>query len=268
MTGFLEAAVARARRDVAERRARLPVERLREAPARPRGAAFVEAIARRDRVNVIAECKRRSPSRGVLREPYDAAALARAYADHGAAAISVLTDAEDFGGSLEDLGRARAAAPGIPILRKDFLVDAYQVAESRTAGADAVLLIAAALTEEDLRGLLREAEGLGLAALVEVHDEDDLARAVRAGALVIGVNARDLRTLSLHPERSLALIDQVREGSVAVAESGLRGPGDVAPLRAAGYDAFLIGEHLVTQDDPGAALSEIVAGGSVAGAAP
>ena len=260
MKGFLEEAVADARKDVARLRSGSPARELLAGARYPQGGRFLEAVSRADRVNVIAECKRRSPSRGTLREPYDAAALARAYADHGAAAISVLTEARHFGGSLDDLRTVRAAVPKALLLRKDFLVDPYQIAESAAAGADAVLLIAAALKTPDLHALREAARDLGLAALVEVHDGRELGRALEAGAEIVGVNARDLTTLEVRQERALELADAIPDTCVAVAESGLRRPEDVTRRRDAGYDAFLIGEHLLTQEDPGAALAELLAG--------
>ncbi len=249
MAGAATAARERARAG------RAGVER-RAAAQTPRAQAFVDALAR-DGVSVIAECKRRSPSRGVLRADYDPGAIAAAYEAAGAAAISVLTDAGFFDGALEHLSEVRAQV-AIPVLRKDFLSDPFQLVEARAAGADAILLIVAGLTDAALRSLLSEADGLGLAALVEVHDRDEVDRALAAGATVIGVNSRNLRTL----EVDLALHDAVAgllpESCVAVAESGLRTGADLTRLRALGYDAFLIGERFMTDVDPGDGLRALL----------
>ncbi len=206
---------------------------------------------------VIAEMKRRSPSGGALRADLDAAAVARGYADAGAAGLSVLTDGPDFGGSLDDLVAARGAV-GIPVLRKDFTVDPVQVAEARVAGADAVLLIAAVLNDETLAACLDAARRSGVDALVEVHDEPEAVRAVDAGARCIGVNNRDLRTL----RTDLATFARVRRliprDVVIVAESGVRSDGDVRRLVGEGADGVLVGEVLMRSEDPGAACAALV----------
>lgn len=209
----------------------------------PRGRLFRERLTGPG-WNVIAECKRRSPSGGILAHGYDPVRIARAYEAEGAAAISVLTEPAFFDGSLEHLAAVREAV-GVPLLRKDFIVDRYQVLEARAAGADAVLLIVAALDDRALVGLLRDADALGLAALVEAHDAGEVARAVDAGAGIIGVNNRDLRSLEVHVDRAAALADGIPGDVVAVAESGLRTGAQLAALRAAGFDAFLVGETLM-----------------------
>lgn len=260
---LLAAIVACARRIVEVRRAAEPMaalERRAEAAA-PRGDAFVEALSRADRLNVIAECKRRSPSRGVLCERYEPAVIAGAYASAGAAAVSVLTEPAFFDGCLSHLRAVRERVE-IPVLRKDFIVDEYQLLEARAAGADAVLLIVAALGGEGVQRLAKRAAGLGLAALVEAHDRDEVRVAADAGARVIGINNRNLRTLAVDPDASLRLADAIPRGTIAVAESGLRAAADLRRLRGEGYDAFLVGERLVTAPDPGAALRELVAGGA------
>jgi indole-3-glycerol phosphate synthase len=205
---------------------------------------------------IIAECKRRSPSKGILRDQYDPAAHARAYADAGAAAISVLTEPTFFDGDPQHLRGGRAAG-AIPLLRKDFIVSEYQLLEAAVLGADAALLIVGALAPRDLKRLLAAAADLGLAALVEVHDVDELQRALDAGARIVGVNSRNLRTLSV----DLGVLDTVAArlppGVTAVAESGIRRPEDLARLAAVGYHAFLVGERLIAQADPGAALREL-----------
>jgi indole-3-glycerol phosphate synthase len=203
--------------------------------------------------SVIAEVKRRSPSKGDLAAIPDPAALARSYAAGGAAAISVLTEQRRFGGSIEDL-RAVRAAVDTPILRKDFIVSAYQVVEARAAGADLVLLIVAALTDDELRRLHDEARELGLTVLVEVHDEAETERAVTLGAELVGVNARNLKTLAVHDDTFGRLAPLVPEGRVLVAESGIFGPDDVARFVRQGARAVLVGEALVKDGDPEGAV--------------
>jgi indole-3-glycerol phosphate synthase len=256
----LEAIVAAARRRVEARRAVVPLARLeRQAAERtPRGHEFLGALTRPG-INVIAECKRRSPSRGILRPSgYEAAAIGSAYARAGAAAISVLTEPTFFDGDLSHLDAVRREVD-CPLLRKDFIVSEYQIVEARAAGADAVLLIAGAVSDAVLRRLWRCADAHGLAALVEVHDREDLGRALGAEAQLIGVNQRNLKTLAVDPGAAASLIDDLPDDCVAVAESGLRSGADLARLREAGYDAFLIGEHLMTASDPGAALEALMA---------
>jgi indole-3-glycerol phosphate synthase len=262
--GVLGAIVAAARCAVAERRARLPLAdlaaRARDAapPRAAAGVAFVHALTAGGPVRVIAECKRRSPSRGVLRADYDPVALARGYAAAGAVAISVLTEPAFFDGALAHLS-AVTAAVGVPALRKDFVVDEYQVVEAAAAGAGAVLLIVAALDDAGLRGLLERADRWGLAALVEAHDAAEIARAVAAGARVIGVNNRDLRTLEVATATAEDLAARIPGECIAVAESGIRSGEDAARLAQRGYDAVLVGERFVTAPDPGAAVQRFIA---------
>ena len=257
---LLATIVAATERIVAVRKATQPAAVLEQlgAARSPRGAAFAAGLGRPDAVNVIAECKRRSPSRGVLKADYDPVAQARIYDGAGAVAISVLTEPTFFDGALAHLAAVRDAVAA-PLLRKDFVVDEYQLLEARAHGADAVLLIAGALDDGRLAALHRAAGALGLAALVEVHDVDELDRAVSAGASLVGVNNRDLRTLQVDVAASERLAARLPRGVTAVSESGLRTPGDVARLHAMGYAAFLIGERLMTSADPGAALRDIVA---------
>jgi indole-3-glycerol phosphate synthase len=266
--------IAATRRVVAVREEREPLAALRErvlrladaskSPASPggtldaRGGRFVAALARRDRINVIAECKRRSPSRGVIRADYEPAAIARGYADAGAAAVSVLTEPTFFDGALEHLIAVRAAVD-VPVLRKDFIVSEYQMLEAKAAGADAVLLIVAALSPSELRSLSDSAAEWGMDALVEVHSADELSAALDSGALVIGVNNRNLRTLEVDVKASEDLMALMPRDVVAVSESGLRTPDDLTRLRQLGYRAFLIGERLMTAPDPGMALRELLA---------
>ena len=222
----------------------------------PRGPAFEAALGMTGRVNVIAECKRRSPSRGVLMHDYDPVAIARQYERGGAAAISVLTEPTFFDGALEHLTAVRAAV-GVPLLRKDFVVDEYQLLEARAAGADAVLLIVAALEQKDLVRLREKATALGLAALVEVHDDEELARAIDSGARLVGVNNRNLRTLAVDVEASDRLAARMPAHVIAVSESGLQTHADLERLAAAGYRAFLIGERFMTDPDPAKAIEEL-----------
>jgi indole-3-glycerol phosphate synthase len=252
--------LAATRRIVEVRRAREPLAAVaRRAEARTaRPGVFRAALARRGRVNIVAECKRRSPSRGVLRAAYDAPALARGYADAGAAAISVLTEPTFFDGSIADLTAVRAVVDA-PLLRKDFIVSEYQLVEARAAGADAVLLIAAALPPAELRSLAARAAALELDALVEVHDRDELSTAVDAGAAIVGVNNRNLRTLAVDVGASEDLIARMPPGAIAVSESGLKSAGDLARLTALGYHAFLIGERFMAEPDPGQALRDLLA---------
>ena len=226
----------------------------REAPA-PRG--FARALRRPGEVAVIAEHKRRSPSAGPIAPRSDAGRVCKAYADAGAAAVSVLTEGAHFGGAVADLEAARAAC-GVPILRKDFLLDPVQVAEARAAGADAVLLIVRALEAPRLRELAAQAADYGMDALVEVHDAEELDAALAAGATLVGINGRDLRTFTTDFARIEALAADVPEGVTLVGESGVRNPADVERLGAAGVHAVLVGTALMRADDPAAALAELV----------
>jgi len=261
-TADLLATIVAATRRITELRAeREPLADLaRRADRRdPRPGLFTSALAKTDRLNVIAECKRRSPSRGVLRTDYDPAAIAAGYANAGAAAISVLTEPTFFDGSLDHL-RAVREAVAVPLLRKDFVVSEYQLLEARAAGADAVLLIVAALTPKDLSRLAARAADLGLDALVEVHDADELSPAIDAGARIIGVNNRNLRTLEVDLHASETIIGQVPPGVLAISESGLKTAADVHRLQALGYRGFLIGERFMTAADPGAELRGFLEG--------
>jgi indole-3-glycerol phosphate synthase len=208
-------------------------------------------------VNIIAEHKRRSPSRGAIREDLAPAEVARSYEAAGASALSVLTDGPFFGGRLEHLVEARAAT-GLPVLRKDFVVDPWQVWETRAAGADAVLLIVAALGDDELKTLLAASGEAGFDALVEVHDQGELDRALSAGAQVVGVNNRNLKTMEVSLDTGLSLSSAIPNGVVKVAESGIRTGDDVRRLRAAGFDAVLVGERLMVAPDPGLALRSLI----------
>jgi indole-3-glycerol phosphate synthase len=257
---LLEAIVAatRARVEAAmEREPRSAVER-RAAARTPDGERFAERLSRRNSINVIAECKRRSPSRGVLRAGYDPVAIAIGYERAGAAAISILTEPGFFDGALEHLEAVRAQVQ-VPLLRKDFIVHEYQLLEARAAGADAVLLIVAALTDRDLAGLSKAAADAGLAALVEVHGVEECRRAIDAGATIIGVNNRNLRTLEVDLNASRDVAAVLPAGAIGISESGLKTSADLQAMKALGYRAFLMGERFMVDPDPGAALAGLLA---------
>jgi indole-3-glycerol phosphate synthase len=217
---------------------------------------FTAALTGHDELAVIAEVKRRSPSRGDLQRDLDPAQLATRYEAGGAACLSVLTDAEHFGGSADDLAAARGAV-SLPALRKDFTVAPADVCDARLMGADACLLIVAALDDAELADLHALAVDIGLDVLVEVHDEAELERALAVGADLIGVNQRDLVTFEVDHDRAVRVGRQMPDGVVRVAESGVRGPDDAADLAAAGFHAVLVGESLVTSDDPAAAVAAL-----------
>ncbi len=259
---LLETIVAATRRAVELRASAVPSAALeRRIERRPQGDAFRAALGSSNAPRIIAECKRRSPSRGILRADYDPAAHAAAYARAGAAAISVLTEPTFFDGSLDHLTSVRAAVD-VPVLRKDFVVDRYQLIEAAAHGADAALLIVGALDDRSLTALLHEAAQLGLAALVEVHDAEELRSAIGAGAEIVGVNSRNLRTLSVDLSVLEDLIVRMPPSATAVAESGIRDSDDIRRLTAAGYHAFLVGERLIVEADPGAALRSLRGGTS------
>jgi indole-3-glycerol phosphate synthase len=257
---LLAAIVAATRRIVAVRSGCVSTSELerRASLVTTRPGALRKALEQPARINVIAECKRRSPSRGVLRADYDPAAISRGYEQAGAAAISVLTEPAFFDGSLQHLDAVRQAT-SLPILRKDFVIDPYQILEARAGGADAVLLIVAALTPDALARLHRAAVDAGLDVLVEVHSLEEIPIALDAGASIVGVNNRDLRTLAVDTEVSLRAAQMIPDEVVAVAESGLKTGADLARLRQVGYDAFLIGERFMTTDQPGSALRDLLA---------
>jgi indole-3-glycerol phosphate synthase len=241
------------RDDLARRRTAVPEADLRAALADAAPPRDPMPAFRAPGVSVIAEVKRRSPSKGDLADIPDPAGLARAYAEGGAAAISVLTEERRFGGSLDDLHAVRAAVD-TPLLRKDFIVDRYQLLEARAAGADLALLIVAALADDDLRRLHDEAMELGLTTLVEVHDEPETERAVDLGAALIGVNARNLKTLEVDDATFAKLAPLVPGDRVLVAESGISGPADVRRYAAEGARVVLVGEALVKDGDPAGAV--------------
>jgi indole-3-glycerol phosphate synthase len=253
---ILDDILAYKRAEVAARQRAVPPNALRERPLyREPRRGFRRALLHTPPPAVIAELKRASPSRGVIRADYDPPAHARSYATAGAAALSVLTDERFFGGALEHLAAARAAT-SLPCLRKDFLCDAYQIAEARAWGADAVLLIVAACAPEIGRTLLDAAADEGLDVLVEVHTEVELAWAAEAGAGLIGINNRDLATFAVALETVERLATRAPRGAVLVAESGIRSPADLRRMTAAGAHAVLVGEAFMERPDPGAALAE------------
>ncbi len=247
------------RRRLEEVRSEKPFAEVREAAERRTDRRNFAAALMVESLAVIAELKRASPSRGMIRPAYHPSEIALGYQKAGAAAISVLTEEQFFLGSLADLEAARAATR-IPFLRKDFIIDEYQIYESAAAGADALLLIVAALDDRDLVRFLVLSESLKTAALVEVHTEDELRRAVGSGAKIVGINNRDLKTLEVKLETSFRLREMIPPGCLAVSESGIRTPEDLIRLEAAGFDAALIGEHLLLQDDPGRELACLLSG--------
>lgn len=257
----LDEIVAGVHEQVEARQQHFPFDLIREQAAAAPEVRDAYSVLRRAGVGVIAEIKRASPSAGPLAEIPDAAALATEYAAGGARCLSVLTEPEWFGGSLADLAAVRAAVD-VPVLRKDFVVSSYQVHEARAYGADLVLLIVAALEQKVLIGLRERIESLGMTALIEVHDEDEADRALEAGARVIGVNARNLRTMEV--DRSV--FERVAPGLpnhvIKIAESGVRGPHDLIRYASAGADAVLVGEGLVRQKSPRDAVAELVTAGS------
>jgi indole-3-glycerol phosphate synthase len=256
MVTYLDTILA-AHRASAERDDRDPDELRARAAAAPVTRGFTAALRTRVGLSVIAEIKRASPSRGTLAAGLDPAAMARRYCEGGAACLSVLTDREFFSGSPEDLAAARAAV-GAPVLRKDFTVGVADVCDARLMGADAVLLIAAALSPTLLDELVALAGMLGIDALVEVHDEDEAARALDAGASLIGVNQRDLVTFEVDTARAERVAKVLPDTVTRVAESGIRTRDDAARLADAGFDAVLVGEALVTAPDPAAAVSALI----------
>ena len=268
MSDVLARILARKREEVAARDAAVPLRvleaRVSEVPATRGFAAALDARTAAGAPAVIAEVKKASPSKGVIRADFDPPAIARAYADAGAACLSVLTDADFFQGRDADLQAARAACT-LPVLRKDFTVDPYQVVEARVLGADAILLIVAALDDAPLRDLAALALELGMDVLLEVHDEAELGRALAVpdvdGRVLLGINNRNLRTFAVSLDTTLALQPRVPAGRRLVAESGILVPADVARLRSAGIEAFLVGEAFIRERDPGAALRRLFFGG-------
>lgn len=258
MPTILDEIVATKHRELAAAKARMPLEELEaQAAEAPPVRDFRAALAGPGPIRLIAEVKKASPSAGVLREDFDPIAIARTYQAHGAACLSVLTDVRYFQGHLSYLARIRAAV-AIPLLRKDFLVDEYQVVEARMAGADAILLIAEILDDPTLKSLLKRARDLGMSALVECHEAANLDRVLDAGADIVGINNRDLHKFATDLELTLRLRDRVPAGVTLVSESGIRDRADALRLEAAGVDAILVGESLIRAADIGRAVDELL----------
>jgi len=257
---ILRKILARKREEIAARASRLPLKVLQErAGSMPAPRGFLQAIRNRlaaGRTAVIAEIKKASPSKGLLRNPFVPAEIAASYARHGAACLSVLTDEPFFQGSVANLQQARAACE-LPVLRKDFLIDEYQVVEARAMGADCVLLIAACLDDAQMAGMEACARDLGLDVLVEVHDDAELRRALQLKTPLIGVNNRNLRSFEVSLDTTLGLLAQLPAGRLLVTESGIATPADVQRLRAAGVQAYLVGEAFMRAADPGQALAAL-----------
>jgi indole-3-glycerol phosphate synthase len=265
MTTHLDKILAATRATVAAAKAQTPVSELERLAAAHQPRGWAAALRRRAEIGpaIIAEIKKASPSKGLIREDFNVPWLAGRYLAGGAAALSVLTDEPFFQGSLRNLELASAAVP-LPCLRKDFTVDEYQIAEARAHHGDAILLIVAALTDAELKHFSQVAHGFALDVLVEVHTGEELDRVLNVlgatGADAIGVNSRNLKTFEVNLETALSLVSRIPQGVVKVAESGISTPEDLVRLRAAGFDAFLIGESLMRQPDPGAALAALLAG--------
>jgi indole-3-glycerol phosphate synthase len=261
MSAFLDQIIATTRRKVSDAKVAADIGGLEERADRhtPRGFRRMLGEKSRSGVAVIAELKKASPSKGLIRAEFSVDGLAEELEEAGAAALSILTDEEFFQGSLENLRNASAAVK-VPCLRKDFIVDEFQLLEARANSADAVLLIVAALSQIELRDLTQASRSRELDVLCEVHDEEELQRGLDAGCDLIGVNTRDLRTFRVDPETAFRLAERLPKNIVRVAESGIRSGEDIARLRDAGYQAFLIGESVMRAERPGAALRELIAG--------
>lgn len=253
---ILDQIIVRKRAELVADRAARPQDDL-EAHRRPSRRGFRDALLAA-KPAIISEVKKASPSEGVIKEDFDPFEIAASYDRAGAACLSVLTDKQYFQGSLDDLIEARTSVR-IPVLRKDFTLDRYHVLQASEAGADCILLIVAALSDEELKQLLADAKDLALDALVEVHNEEELSRAIDAGANLIGVNNRNLKTLEVSLDTSFELAAKMPQDVVRVTESGIRTPEHIRDLMAVGYQAFLIGTSLMRRDDPGAALAELIA---------
>jgi indole-3-glycerol phosphate synthase len=255
---ILDKIMATKRQEIAAAQAKLPAGELRErAMSAPPPRDFFAALAADGPIKLIAEVKKASPSKGVIRADFDPVSIARTYAAHGATCLSVLTDEHYFQGSLDYL-RAIRRAVDLPLLRKDFILDSYQLLEARAAGADAVLLIAECLDDCNLRKLHNEALELGLTPLVEFYDPENLPRVLAAGATLVGVNNRDLRTFVTDLNHTIRLREQIPENCLLVGESGIHTREDVERLAAAGVDAILVGESLMAQEDIGAAVNRLL----------
>ena len=260
-SNFLDDILIHKAKEVAERARRLPlVELQRNIANAPPPRGFVAAIQDRIRMNgmaIIAEVKKASPSKGVLREDFHPSEIARSYERHGAACLSVLTDVEFFQGADEHLQQARSAC-ALPVLRKDFTIDVYQIYESRALGADCILLIVAALEDSQLREFAALASKLSMDVLVEVHDADELERALSLDASLIGINNRNLHTFRTTLDTTVSLVDRIPSDRIVVSESGIHSPADIVRLRAHKVKAFLVGESLISAPEPGRKLAELI----------
>ncbi len=258
MTDILEKIVARKRERLAEAKQKLPMsELIGKMPTASESGRFIGGL-RREGINIIAEIKRRSPSKGVIREEFDPAGIARNYSANGAAAISCLTEEDFFDGSLDHFRAVRQASP-LPLLRKDFIFDEYQICEAKHARADCILLIAAMLDSRQFNDLMQAAYSLGLDVLVEIHDRDEMDKVLAYDVRLLGINNRNLRTFATTLDTSLELVASLPKTLTLVSESGIRTRQDIDRLRAAGFHAFLIGEELMRAGDEGAALKALVA---------
>ena len=258
MPTILDEIVVAKRKEIAAARQRVSEDALRgQIETAPAPRDFFAALAAGDTIRLIAEVKKASPSAGLIRDDFDPVAIAQVYASHGASCISVLTDAPYFQGRLDDLRDVRQAVE-LPVLRKDFILDSYQLLEARAAGADAVLLIAECLDNSDLRKLFNESVELGMTPLVELYEPENLSRVFDAGATLIGVNNRNLHTFEVDLDHVLRLREQIPDRCVLVAESGIRSRADVERLSAAGVDAMLVGESLLRQKDIGTAVDALL----------
>ncbi|MDP6776342.1 MAG: indole-3-glycerol phosphate synthase TrpC [Candidatus Latescibacteria bacterium] len=260
MSSILDEIVAYKRTFVAERRQRMPLEEVRaRCETTPMPTSLCEALTCGSEAAVIAEIKKASPSRGMIREDFDPSEIAQIYEEGGASALSVLTDERFFQGCDAYLTEASSIV-GLPVLRKDFTVDPYQIYEARSLGAAAVLLIVAILTPEEIASHLELCREIGLDALVEIHTEEEARTAMDSGARIVGINNRDLRTFETHLDTTLKLVEQIPDDLVKVSESGIRTREDVVRLRDAGIDAVLVGESLMRQPDIGRKLRELLGG--------
>jgi indole-3-glycerol phosphate synthase len=255
---FLDKIVALKRKELEERQKAVPLSVLEDAIAHRPAPIDLAAALSGEGVSLIAEIKRASPSKGMLNPDLDPVALAKTYADNGAAAISVLTEENYFKGSGQDLEAVKKALPNVPVLRKDFILDPYQLYEARAWGADAVLLIVAILDDSVLRHLIAESQRLGMSCLLEVHNEDELKRALKCGAKLIGINNRNLQTLKVDINVTKRLRPLTPPECLVVSESGIKGRGDIEKLKGWGVDAVLIGEALVTASDIPAKIKELL----------
>lgn len=257
MSDILEEIIAKKRERLEEARRQVSLRELKASIPTVGGRGILAPALRRDGINIIAEIKRRSPSKGVIREKFDPVGIARNYTKNGAAAISCLTEEDFFDGALDHLRRIREITP-LPILRKDFIFDEYQIYEAVHAGADAILLIAAMLDGERFNDLLQLAHGLGLDALVEIHDREEMDKVMRYEVRLLGINNRNLRTFETRLETSIELAAELPKTITLVSESGIRTREDIDRLRAAGFHAFLIGEELMRAEDEGTTLKALV----------